>query len=613
MNVSRAFVLAATLLASAPLLADSPPGTIGYNQWGTCPVQPSAAAAITPAPSASSINAPTRITADLLTGYVHGESLFTGNVKATQGDMWLTAERMRYNSVNGNTHAVGDVHYNSSSLLLQGPLADYNLNTSSGMFDEAEFFLPERHGRGTAKLVKILDTNHSVLSDVHYTTCPVGNHDWILNARDMELDQSTNTGIGHNVTIDFFGVPIFWTPYINFPLNDDRKSGFLASQEGFSTNTGWDLSAPYYFNLAPNYDATFIPRVITKRGVDLGGEFRYLTPESLGTIDAFYLPHDKLADDEMLGNSERSQLNFSSNTLFGNGWDFNAAYNYLSDNLYLQDFGDSLASIATTTEERHLMFTYSPDQIKTQPDTSDGQTGITNLQQIPPPGEPDWKFSIQLQDFQVVDPLILPASYPYKRLPQMLLTWQSDPTAPGAQYALNAEAVQFQQDEHVGAFRTDFKPSASYTYGGADYYFTPTAAFRFTTYDINQNISTYDTNLMLPTGSNTQFSRATPIISLDSGLFLERDIGDSGNYLQTLEPRLFYLYVPNRNQSQIPIFDTLQPQFSFLQLFTDNRFYGADRQGDANQLSYGLYQPHARYLRWFRTGRGRPWPNPLLP
>ncbi|MDE1983669.1 MAG: LPS assembly protein LptD [Gammaproteobacteria bacterium] len=547
MNVSRALLIAAALLACTPLFADNPPGTIGYNQWATCPIPASAAATHTPAPAAVSANAPTHVSADHLAGYVHGESLLSGNVHAAQGNRQMTAAQMQYNSTGGDTHASGNVHFVSPNMELRGPTADYNFNNSSGVFNDAEFSLPQRHGRGSAKLLKALDPDHDVLSDVHYTTCPVGSRDWMLNAPDLEINQATNTGVGHNVTIDFFGVPIFWTPYINFPLNDARKSGFLDPSFGFSTFTGTDLSTPYYFNLAPNYDATFVPRIITKRGVDLGGEFRWLTfGGSQGQIDTAFLPHDKLAD------RERGLLNFSDSTPLATGWNFNTAYNWVSDNLYFQDLGDSLATIATTTQERHLAVSY---------------------------GQPasDWTFLTQLQEWQVVDPAVPPASYPYKRLPQALLNWQSSPDLGAAQFSLNTEFDQFQQDERIGAARLDLKPSASYSFGAAAWYFTPTAAMRVTEYDFNQNV---------PAGMQSNLSRVTPILSLDSGLFFQRNIGSS--YLQTLEPRLFYLYVPYRDQSQIPLFDTIQPQFSFLQLFTDNSFYGADRQADANQLSYAL-------------------------
>ena len=517
MKVSRALVLAAALLASVPLLADTPPGTIGYDQWATCPAPPPSV--LNTAPTASSINPPTHVTADKLTGFVHGESLLSGNVVSIQGDRQLRADRMRYNSITGDSHALGDVHFSSSNILMQGPSADYNFNSASGIFNDAQFQLPKRHGRGTSKIVKVLDENHDLFTDVHYTTCPVGRQDWILNAPDLELDQTTNTGVGHNVTIDFFGVPIFWSPYINFPLNDDRKSGFLAPSFGFSVLSGIDLTVPYYLNLAPNYDAMLIPRIITKRGLDMGGEFRFLTESSKGQLDVNYLPHDQLA------NQERGLLNFSDMTTLGVGWKFDSAYNWVSDYLYFQDLGDSLAAIATTTQERHAALLFD------EPDSN-------------------WIFKTQFEEWQVVDPTIPASSYPYKLLPQTLLSWQSDPTSNGPQYAFNSEMVQFQQDNELGALRLDLKPNASYTFGNSGYYLTPTAALRLTEWDLNQNV---------PINTETQLSRVTPIFSLDSGMFLQRDIGNNGNYVQTLEPRFFYLYVPYRDQSQIPIFDTIQP------------------------------------------------------
>lgn len=544
MNVSRALVLIAALLATAPLHAKEPQDTIGYNEWRTCPAMP--AMRVTLAPAGTTARPPTRITADLLTGYVHGDSLLTGKVRAIQGNRRLAADRMLYNSITGETHAEGAVRLSSANLLLLGPVADYDLNTGRGVFEHAQFFLPRRHGHGTARILRALDPDHEVLTDVRYTTCPVGHPAWKLHAPDLALNQTTNTGVGHDVTIDFLGVPIFWTPYISFPLNDDRKSGFLAPTFGYSTTTGTDLTTPYYFNLAPNYDATLAPRIITKRGIDVGGEFRYLTKKSKGQLDFNYLPYDRLAG------RERGLLNFADNTSLWNGWDFNSAYNWVSDDQYFQDLGDSLATIATTTEERHAELSYNA---------------------------PDWSFSTLVEDWQVVDPAILPSEYPYKRLPQVLFNWESSPISSGPQYDFNSELVQFQQDERVGALRLDMKPSASYTFGNAGYYFTPTAALRITEWNLDQNV---------PLGAQAELSRVTPIISLDSGWFFQRTVGAGGNYLQTLEPRLFYLYVPYRNQSQIPVFDALQPQFSFLQLFTENRFYGADRQGDANQLSYAL-------------------------
>lgn len=568
MQRGRVFVMAATLFAAAPAFAAPPAsttpanasasgiGTIGYDQWGLCPALPTSPVQPPPAGAPPDNQQPTYLTSDNADAYVHGISVLTGHPKAIQGSRQLTADRMLYNSVTGKIHATDNVNFDSPNMTLLGDTADYDLNTASGTFDDADFFLPKRHGRGRAKQMQMLDRDHSVLTDMHYTTCPIGKQDWMLHASSMLLDQSTNTGIGHNVIIDFYGVPILWTPYINFPLNDDRKSGFLSPSVGYSTRTGTDLTLPYYFNLAPNYDATLIPRVITQRGIALGGEFRYLLEGgSQGQFDFNYLPHDKLAD------QERGLFHFADNTPIANqpgatpgtGWAFNTAYNWVSDNLYFQDLGDSLTAIASTVQERHAAINYNSD-------------------------DADLSFHTQVQEYQIVDPAISPLRYPYRRLPQISLDWQSDAASRGPQFNLQSELVRFQQDMRVGAVRTDIKPSVSDTFGTAGYYLTPTAAFRYTDYNLDSNVLA---------GQLTHIDRSVPIFSLDSGLSLERSAGD-GNYIQTLEPRVFYLYAPYRDQSDIPLFDSLQPQFSFLQLFTDNRFFGADRQGDANQLSYAL-------------------------
>ncbi|HEX5340172.1 MAG TPA: LPS assembly protein LptD [Gammaproteobacteria bacterium] len=555
----RAFVLAVTLLAAAPSIAAPPAisntaptgdGSIGYNQWGLCPVLPASPLPPVPPGAPPDSRQATDLTAEHVDGHVHGISILTGHPKAVQGSRQMTAERMRYNAATGKIHATDDVQFHSPNMSLHGDSADYDLNTASGNFDDADYFLPKRHGRGTAKQMQMLDKDRSILTDMHYTTCPPGRQDWMLHASDMLLNQSTNTGIGHNVVIDFFGVPIFWTPYINFPLNDDRKSGFLTPGFGYSNLTGTDLAVPYYFNLAPNYDATLTPRIITRRGFDLGGEFRYLLEGgSQGQFDFNYLPHDRIAD------RSRSLLHFSDNTPLGTetGWDFNTAWNQVSDNLYFQDLGDSLIAVANTIQERHAAINYASDD--------------ANLRLL-----------TQVQSFQIVDPLISPLNYPYRRLPQISLDWQSDVATQGPQFNLQTELVHFQQDQRVGAVRSDIKPGISDTFGSAGYYLTPSAALRLTDYSLDSNVLA---------GQQTHINRSVPIFSLDSGLSLERD-ADDGSYTQTLEPRLFYLYAPYRDQSNIPIFDSLQPQFSFLQLFTDNRFFGADRQGDANQLSYAL-------------------------
>lgn len=530
----------------APTTLDEPPCMLtpfAHDKWGGCPAFPPSA--VTPVAGARAVPAGQQssfVSGDHVDAIQHGISVFTGEVQFDQGDQRLTANRLVYDDATGLARVQQDVRFYTPRLTLESPSGIYDSNTGAASFRDAQFQLPIRHGRGSADLIDSLDSDHSELYGTHYTTCPLGQQDWYLDAADMELDQSTDTGEAHDVGIHFLGVPIFWSPYINFPLGDDRKSGFVGASMSFSVPDGFDLSAPYYFNLAENYDALLVPRIITKRGEQIGGEFRYLTPYEKGSIDASIMPHDDLA------NRERGQLIVKHDTQFNPLLDLNLAYNWVSDDNFFQDLGNSLATVSTTYLERHIKLTYNDQE--------------------------DWLLKTQFQDFQVVDPDIPLDRYPYRRVPQTVLQWGNNDDLTGAQYGFYEELVRFQRDDRIGAWRSDFKPSLSYPFTGAGAYFTPTLAWRYTDYDLDQALS-----------AGNHLSRSLPIFSMDSGLYFDRDTGD---FIQTLEPRLYYLRVPYVDQTDIPHFDVIEPEFSYLSLFSDNRFEGADRQSDANQLSYAI-------------------------
>ncbi len=531
----------------APATMDEPPCMLtpfAHDKWGGCPAFPPSA--VTPSAGTGKSTPPGQqssfVSGDHVDAIQHGISTFTGSVQLDQGDQRLTGNRLIYDDATGLARVQQDVRFYTPRLTLESPGGIYDTNTGAASFRDAQFQLPVRHGRGSADLIDSLDSDHSELYGVHFTTCPLGKQDWYLDAADMELDQGTDTGEAHDVSIHFLGVPIFWSPYLNFPLGDDRKSGFVGAGMAWSAQEGFDLSAPYYFNLAENYDALLVPRIITKRGEQIGGEFRYLTPYEKGSIDASILPHDQLAD------RERGQLIVKHDTLFNPILDLNVNYEWVSDDNFFQDLGNNLAAVSTTYLERHVKLTYDDQD--------------------------DWFAMGQFQDFQVVDPDIALDRYPYRRAPQTVLQWGNNDDLTGAQYGFYEELVRFQRDDRIGTWRSDFKPSVSYPFTSAGAYFTPTLAWRYTDYDLDQT-----------TPAGAHLSRSLPIFSMDSGLFFDRD---SGDMIETLEPRLYYLRVPYVNQTDIPRFDVIEPDFSYQTLFSDNRFYGADRQSDANQLSYAI-------------------------
>lgn len=539
-----------------------------HDIWGLCPAFP--ASPVLPLPPGSPLPGRQQafVVGDQIDGNQQGQSLITGDVQMDQGDHRITGQQMTYDSNTGIALVKGDVNYYTPRLMLQSPSGSYDTNKGFGSFGDAEFLLPQRHGRGSADLVNSLDTDHSQMFGVQYTTCPPGHMDWFLKAPDLSLDTSTNTGVAHDVTIDFLGVPIFWTPYINFPITDDRKSGFLGAEFSFDTINGIETEAPYYFNLAPNYDLTLYPRVITKRGLQTGMAFRLLTPMSYDYIYGSYLPHDMVYDKEygLTGDHARGQFMLVHSMTLSDSTTLDADYNWVSDDNFFRDLSSDLSIVSSTYLDRSVRLGYA-----------DGN---------------DLHVSTLMQDYQVIDPTIVRSAYPYRRVPQVLIDWGNYDAVEGPEYTMDTEVVRFQRSLELGAWRLDTKPTVSWPLTSYFGYITPTLAWRYTDYDLSEQQQPG-----LPLGSpllaenpfigDAHFSRSVPIFDIDSGLYFDRDIGD-GSFLQTLEPRLFYLRVPYRNQNDIPVFDTLSKTFSYTELFSDNTFYGGDRQADANQLSYAL-------------------------
>jgi len=524
------------------------------DNWARCPVFP--AAPVLPLNTGHAAPPPNQqpsyIVGDRIDGTENGSSTITGSAQLDQGDRRVTSDRMSYDSNTGIANVEKGVNYASPKMMLSSPSGEYNTTTGTGTFKDTVFLMPKRNGHGSATIYNTLDDDHSQLYGVDYTTCPPGRVDWLLSAPDMYLDTLTDTGEGHDVTIHFFGLPILWTPYINFPLSSERKSGFLGANFSFDVINGFEISTPYYLNLAEDYDAVLFPRIITKRGVQTGAEFRWLSEINSGMIYGDYLPHDQVAG------RERSQFILRNISNFDQFNQLSTLYNWVSDDRYFRDLGSDLTVTSTSILPRHVMYTYDD--------------------------EADWMIMSQFEDFQTIAAGIPPQLFPYRRLPQVVINWSNNEDITGPQYGYHAEAVRFQRELRIGTWRSDLKPFISLPISSAAAYFTPALAWRVTDYDLEADGYTpYKQPLVAV--PDRHLSRSLPIFDIDTGLNFERD---AGAYTQTLEPRLFYLRVPYRDQSQIPVFDSVQPEFGYLQLFSDNRFYGADRQGDANQLSYAL-------------------------
>lgn len=483
----------------------------------------------------------TELTADRALGQQESISHFLGNVQVRRDKQQLYSDRASYDHRSERVRAEGHILYSNEQLALQGEKAEAEMGKEAGQFDNADFYFPQRHGFGYAEKIIVQDADHSTLQKVRYSTCNPEVNGWLLSASRMEIDETRNLGQAYNAVFRFKGVPLLYTPYIDFPLSG-RKSGLLFPTIDISSVDGTDISQPVYWNIAPNYDATITPRNITGRGQMAMGEFRFLTEQTRGSLTAEYLP-----DDRIYG-ATREYYSINHQAQLGAGWSSQLVAHKTSDADYLNDLATSQGTTAKASHlERRFDLNY---------------------------GYKEWKFLARMQDYQT-----LLGTEPYRRLPQLTLTRRAGNTPNNLQWDLQSEAVAFRHEsKKPQANRLDIKPSVSYPLQGTAWFLTPKLAVRHTQYQLQDSIL------------DQPASRNLPIASLDGGLFFERELnlGDSP-YIQTLEPRLYALYVPYREQDDLPRFDTGLPAINTINhMFRDNRFSGADRQGDAKQITAAL-------------------------
>ncbi len=513
--------------------------------WRTCP----AASSIPAAPRADAEYEPgtTSISADQVDLAEGGLSTLEGNVEVIRDQTALTADTVRYDSDAATVEAEGNVHFWDSSLFWRGAQGHVDLEQKAATFRNGSYRLIGRQGRGNAGSAAIDNSRHTAdFRDVDYTTCPGEIPTWRLAGKDIHLDNNIDVGTAKHVTLQIHNVPVFYLPYFTFPLTDHRKSGFLPPSFGSSSNSGADISIPYYWNIAPNYDATITPRFLGDRGAMLKGEFRYLGSQSHGQINLDYMPNDRAFNDD-----QRTLFGFRHYQGFRNGHAY-LTYNRVSDKQYFEDFGRSLSLASTRFLEQRAEIDYSGRY---------------------------WALTGRAQSYQAVDRTSDPLNRPYKRLPQILFTTRLPQHNRQLNFDFRGEAVYFDRDAGVIGGRLDLMPTLSYPINTDAGFFEPRLSLRQTNYLLNRQTG----------ATSSSESRTLPILSLDSGLYFERDLSlGSHAYLQTLEPRLFYLYIPDTNQDQLPIFDTGEYNLSFAQFFREDRFSGPDRVGDANQVTVAL-------------------------
>ena len=548
----------AAMAADAPMIAASPPeaklkpisgGLDAGIDWGSCS-RIEGTPSLRLSSGGDGATGAIEIVADGAVAQISPQQVaFSGNVQLIRGDLIMQADELALDRDAGMVDARGNVLLRHPDIRIAGSTARYQLETGQGQVEQASYRIIPMRARGDADHAELLGDGQSRFRNINYTTCQPGETDWLLTAEALELDQTEGLGTASNATLRFHGVPVLYVPTFTFPIDDRRRSGLLVPSMGYSDSRGLDLSVPYYLNLAENYDLTLTPRLMSKRGLMLGGEFRFLTETTEGTLAAEYLPNDRDYD----GNSDdRGAVSLRSNSWFNNRTNAQLRLNYVTDNDYLTDLGTSLAATSATHLERAGDLRYYADT---------------------------WDLLGRVQYYQTIDDAIESEDRPYSRLPQLLLNLEDPDGISGTTYHLGAEYVNFHRTDSMRGHRVTLAPGISLPLRETWGFVEPKLGARYVGYDLSDP----------DPGIDDSASTLTGVFSLDSGLNFDRSADWFGtDTTQTLEPRLFYLYVPEKDQDEQAVFDTGVFDFNFDNLFRENRFNGPDRIGDANQMTLAL-------------------------
>jgi LPS-assembly protein len=552
-------ILAAAAAADEPVICPSAANNLLRSA-------PPVAGAARSSPSATHIGAgaPFDITSDAATLGVGGDTILQGNVQVLQGDRELRANHAHYDPAHNSLELEGSVEYTDSLMHVTGIGGNYTQNEGAD-FTAAQFELHQPPARGAARFMHVTPDGKIRLEQVRFTTCPKEDTVWQLRANEIDLDTHARIGTAHSTKVDFEGVPVLYLPYLSFPLSNDRKSGFLFPTFGNSSTSGLQLSVPYYWNIAPNLDATIEPTEYQKRGVELGGEVRYLTSVQHGDFAFNYLPDDRLDNGE-----ERSYVKLQHVSELPDDVRLTINAENVSDPEYFEDFSQGTAATSTAFLERTARLSYRDE---------------------------NWRLSGEMQQFQTLVPTYILSDYqrPYAEVPRLVADGNFTlGSAEQLRYGFDSELVDFTRAVGLRGWRFDLLPSASLDFSAPGYFVRPGVAWRFTQYELSdlpfpspRDNALSAVPLINAESPDRSPSRALPTLSFDTGLLFEREADSAGSRILTLEPRMLYVYTPYRPQNDLPLFDTALPDLNMVELFRTNRYVGADRVGDADQLSVG--------------------------
>lgn len=484
------------------------------------------------------------------------ELVAEGEAELQRDGVVLLADKVVYNELTDAAKAEGNVRFVKGEDWVTGAWAYLTLHEWVGEINQPRYFIARTtrpatddeaavdiSGSGHGDTMYLEGENQYRLINATWSTCTPDNPDWYIKAENLQLDYDREVGVAKGGSLVFKDVPVFWWPWMEFPLVAQRQSGLLVPTMGISNKTGLDVSMPYYWNIAPNYDATIAPRYMGRRGLQLAGEFRYMTPTYQGESRVEWLPNDKVTGER------RTLAAVQHQQMLAPGLFASLDLNAVSDDQYFEDLSSrlSVASRVNLLREGRLAY-----------------------------GGGWWNATALVQRYQT-----LSGDEPYRRLPQIRVTANRADLPGGAALAFSSEYVRFDHPDtsRPKGSRWSAYPQLSLPFERPGYYVTPKIGFHFTKYDLDRPL----------VGGRSVITRSMPVVSLDSGLFFERDTNFFGNdYLQTLEPRVFYVKVPYHDQSDVPVFDSARYDFGFAQIFSEMRYAGNDRIGDANQITAAL-------------------------
>ncbi len=540
--IRTAFPLLLLLIAWGPARAED------TQTQAECP-PPAAARRITPATAsaAASTDQPITIESDSQDFEFdrNGNARLCGNVQMRQGERRITADCLEYDAKNRSAKLEGGVEYSDPQATLRGNNGSYS-PTLGTTLQGAEFELPESNGRGAARSLTVDENGKVTLEEATFTTCPVEDMAWQIRGRRIDLDTRARNGTVRGASVRFKNVPVLYLPWMSFPLSADRKSGFLTPYPGNSSRSGVQLEAPYYWNIRPNVDFTALPVYYTERGIDLGGQLRYLTARQSGSVDFHYLPSDDKFED-----GARHIVRLRHVAELPGDWRLLLDASDVGDDDYFEDFAVGPEGTSVPFTERLAEATYRDEHLNVR---------------------------AQLQNFQTIDEELTAELRPYSRTPRVLASGGWGLGLDAFDYGFDAEFVNFERNTGVTGWRFDVAPHAGFDWSAPGFFVRPSAGFRFTQYSLKDPLP----------GTDDAPTRSLPFASLDAGLVFERSSGARSQRRLTLEPRALYLYTPFREQNDLPLFDTALPDLNLVQLFRTNRYVGADRVNDANQISVGV-------------------------